>query len=288
MAGGIGSTVGRLRWAALAALMAGAGLSGCKTNNVESAWQLIQQQQQEQALARQKEDEAENKRRPAEPELMLSMIAEAQRQERYFASLAYIDAFQQQFGNDPRVGPMRAEALRQTGQTAASEQAYRALLGTPQAADGWHGLGLIAGARGQYAQAADDFSRAAKLAPTDPRILGDLGYARLRAGDPAGARVPLGQAAELAPDNPKVLANLALLLLVEGDAVKAQRVMDQARLGEEARAQVLRLASEVRSQNAPPPLADATPLRTPAAGAAPVSPVVGPMMDRLGNGPIVR
>ena len=118
---------------------------------------------------------------------MLSMIAEAQRQERYFASLAYIDAFQQQFGNDPRVGPMRAEALRQTGQTAASEQAYRALLGTPQAADGWHGLGLIAGARGQYAQAADDFSRAAKLAPTDPRILGDLGYARLRAGDPAGA-----------------------------------------------------------------------------------------------------
>lgn len=133
---------------------------------------------------------------------MLSMIAEAQRQERYFASLAYIDAFQQQFGNDPRVGPMRAEALRQTGQTAASEQAYRALLGTPQAADGWHGLGLIAGARGQYAQAADDFSRAAKLAPTDPRILGDLGYARLRAGDPAGARVPLGQAAELAPDNP--------------------------------------------------------------------------------------
>ena len=67
------------------------------------------------ALARQKEDEAENKRRPAEPELMLSMIAEAQRQERYFASLAYIDAFQQQFGNDPRVGPMRAEALRQTG-----------------------------------------------------------------------------------------------------------------------------------------------------------------------------
>ena len=115
MAGGIGSTMGRLRWAALAALMAGAGLSGCKTNNVESAWQLIQQQQQEQALARQKEDEAENKRRPAEPELMLSMIAEAQRQERYFASLAYIDAFQQQFGNDPRVGPMRAEALRQTG-----------------------------------------------------------------------------------------------------------------------------------------------------------------------------
>ena len=40
------------------------GLSGCKTNSAESAWQLMQQQQQEQALARQKEDEAEGRRRP--------------------------------------------------------------------------------------------------------------------------------------------------------------------------------------------------------------------------------
>lgn len=285
-----------------AALAAVAGLAGCKSNGTETAWQLIQQQQQDQALARQKEDEAENKRRPKEPEMMLSLISEAQRQDRYFASLAYIDAYQQKFGNDPRVAVMRAEALRQTGQEVMSEQAYRALLSTDQAADGWHGLGLIAGSRGQFDQAADDFARAAKLSPMDPRILGDLGYARLRAGDPAGARVPLGQAAELSPDNGKVLANLAVLLLVEGEPVRAQRLMDQAQLGEEARGQVLRMASDIRSQRTLAPASAPTSMSTPtpaqasaeapatrvSSGGGIIMPMMSPLMEGLNNGPIVR
>jgi Flp pilus assembly protein TadD len=241
-------------------LAAGAGLSGCKTNNAESAWQLIQQQQQEQALLRQKEDEAQSKSRPKEPEMMLSMIVEAQRQERYFASLAYIDGYQQKYGNDARVAVLRAEALRQTGQAALSEQAYRALTATDQAAEGWHGLGLIAGSRGQFDQAADYFSRAAKLAPMDARILGDLGYARLRAGDPAGARVPLGQAAELTPESGKVLANLA----------------------------VLRLAAEIRGQLAPAAGASYAPATRVSSGEQAVMPLMSPLMDGLGNGPIVR
>ncbi|AUA58731.1 Flp pilus assembly protein TadD, contains TPR repeats [Achromobacter spanius] len=292
MAGVIKSKARVLRWTLVAATVtAGAGLTGCKTNSAESAWQLIQQQQQEQALARQKEEEADAKARPKAPEMMLSLILEAQRQERYFASLAYIDAYQQQFGNDARVAVLRAEALRQTGQTALSEQAYRALLGTDQAADGWHGLGLIAGSRGQFDQAADDLARAAKLSPMDPRILGDLGYARLRAGDAAGARVPLGQAAELAPDNGKVLANLAVLLLVEGEPVRAQRLMDQAQLTEEARSQVLRMASDIRAQrpSAPVPVAAAdTSATRMSGGGGMIMPVMSPLMEGLGNGPIVR
>lgn len=270
---------------------AGAGLSGCKTNSAESAWQLIQQQQQEQALMRQKEDEAESKRRPKEPEMMLSMIVEAQRQERYFASLAYIDGYQQKYGNDARVAVLRAEALRQTGQAALSEQAYRALTTTDQAAEGWHGLGLIAGSRGQFDQAADYFSRAARLAPMDARILGDLGYARLRAGDPAGARVPLGQAAELTPESGKVLANLAVLLLVEGDPLKAQRLMERAQLSEEGRGQVLRLAAEIRGQLTPAPAVSHLshePATRVSSGGQAVMPMMSPLMEGLGNGPIVR
>jgi len=294
MSGAMESRQGVVRWTLVAAVAAtAAGLSGCKTNSAETAWQLMQQQQQEQAMARQKEDEAEGRRRPKEPEMMLSLIAEAQRQERYFASLAYIDAYQQKFGNDNRVAVMRADALRQTGQIALSEQAYRALTRGEQAADGWHGLGLIAGGRGQFDQAVDDFSRAAKLAPTNARILGDLGYARLRAGDVDGARVPLGQAAELAPENGKVLANMAVLLLVEGDAVKAQRLMDQAQLGDEARGQVLRLASEIRSYRAPAPLPAAAAIGGPSptrvsSGDGAVMPMMRPLMEGLGNGPIVR
>ncbi|MEN5160919.1 tetratricopeptide repeat protein [Achromobacter spanius] len=271
---------------AASVLVIGAGLSGCQTNKTESAWQLIQQQQQEQALMRQQEDEAENRSRPKEPEMMLSLIVEAQRQERYFASLAYIDGFEQKFGKDPRVAVLRAEALRQTGQSALSEQAYRALTATDQAAEGWHGLGLIAGSRGQFDQAADYLARAARLSPMDARILGDLGYARLRAGDPAGARVPLGQAAELTPESGKVLANLAVLLLVQGDALRAQQVMDRAQLGEDARGQVLRLAAQIRGQLAPV-AAQASAARAPG-GEQVVLPMMSPLMEGLGNGPIVR
>lgn len=290
MAGAMERRRGAARWMLAAASAAAvAGVAGCKTNSAESAWQLIQQQQQEQALARQKEDEAQGRNRPREPDMMLSMIAEAQRQERYFASLAYIDAYQQKFGADSRVAVMRADALRQTGQTAASEQAYRALTHGAQAAEGWHGLGLIAGGRGQFDQAADDFARAARLAPMNARILGDLGYARLRAGDLNGARVPLGQAAELAPENGRVLANMAVLLLVEGDPVKAQRLMDQAQLGDEARGQVQRLASEIRGQLAPAPLPAASlPATRVSSGAGPAMPMMSPLMEGLGNGPIVR
>ncbi len=104
--------------------------------------------------------------------------------------------------------------------------------------------------------------------------------------------MPLGQAAELAPENGKVLANMAVLLLVEGDAVKAQRLMDQAQLGDEARGQVLRLASEIRSYHAPAPLPAAavggpSPTRV-SSGEGAVMPMMRPLMEGLGNGPIVR
>ncbi|KAG1249991.1 hypothetical protein G6F66_015417 [Rhizopus arrhizus] len=79
MSGARRSRQGVVRWTLVAAVAAtAAGLSGCKTNSAETAWQLMQQQQQEQAMARQKEDEAEGRRRPKEPEMILSLIAEAQ------------------------------------------------------------------------------------------------------------------------------------------------------------------------------------------------------------------
>ncbi|ETH85373.1 tetratricopeptide repeat protein [Bordetella pertussis STO1-CHOC-0018] len=156
-------------------------LGGCQTSNVDTAMQLMQQQQQEQALAQQREDADERKRLAAKPELALSLIREAQREGRYFASLAYLDAYRQNFGDSPQVAVMRADALRMTGQIAQSESAYRALTGTDQAAAAWHGLGLLAGGRGDFDQAADYLARATRLRPTDANMLNDLGYALLRA-----------------------------------------------------------------------------------------------------------
>jgi len=278
----------RCRW--LVAAIGAALLAGCQSNKMESAWELIQQQQKEQALMRQSEDATDASRQPTEPRLMLALIRESQVQGRYFASLAYIDAYRQRFGDSEELAALQADALRRTGQEEQSAAAYRKLLGGAQAAQGWHGLGLLAGASGEFAQAAQDLQQAARLAPTDAQILGDLGYARLRAGDIAGARVPLGKAAELDPANAKVLANMALLLVVEGNALQAQQLMDRAKLGQEARSQIFQLASQMQMQWRPGEAggAAAGPVRQVSSGRDVVMPMLQPVMDRMLNPPMVQ
>lgn len=237
--------LGRGAW--LAASAAGAvALAGCASS--DTAWQVIQKQQEKQAMISQYQADQARKNTPDEPHLMLSMIRQAQKQGRYFASLAYIDAYIKQYGHNTDVDALRADALRMTGQTADSRAAYQALLKTNKAAEGWHGLGLLAGAQGDFPQAAQDLAQAARLAPTNALVLNDLGYARMRAGDLAGARVPLGMAAELAPTNDKVLSNLALLLLARGDAAGAEQVMNKANLSTSVRDQIYQLAGQIPSR----------------------------------------
>ncbi len=222
-------------------------LGACSVGRDDTAWQVIERQKQEQRMARMHEAEQMRERAPSEPRLMQSMIQETLAQGRYFAALAYIDAYVQRHGEDANVAALRARALRLTGQADKSEAAYRALLQGDRAAEAWHGLGLLAGGRGDFAQAAQDLQRAAHLAPTDADVLNDLGYARLRAGDLAGARIPLGQASELAPRNTRTLANLAVLLLAEGRSVEAQRLMDDAVLSAEVRGQIYRTVQQVQT-----------------------------------------
>ena len=245
-----------------------AALAGCAATRNDTAWQVIQEQKQEQALVRQYEAEQSRRQAPSEPRLMQSLISESLDQGRHFAALAYIDAYVQRFGNDRAVQAMRARALRLTGQHDESAAAYRSLLQGDQAAEAWHGLGLLAGAQGDFTQAAQDLSKAAALAPTDADILNDLGYARMRAGDTAGARIPLGQAAELAPGNTRTLANLAVLLLVDGQPDQAQRLMEKAALLPEVRSQIYQLAQSVRI--------GPTPASAPAAASYNGSPVAAP------------
>ncbi len=280
---------GRARGIAAAALAVPLLLAGCQANRAETAWQLMQQQDREQALARQ-EEQARAPQGQARPKVALSLIRQAQSEGRYFASLAYVDAYRQAYGDTPEVQVLRANALRRTGQVQASADAYRALLGGPQAAYAFHGLGLLAGGQGDFEQAADYLGQAARLRPTDAQMLNDLGYALLRGGSIQAARVPLGQAAELEPGNARILANLALLLLAEGDARGAGEVMDRADLGAEARQQVQQLAQQVRMAARP-----GGPGRT--AGAVQVGdvqartvmpslPGQAPVMDRFGNPPM--
>lgn len=188
---------------------------------------------------------AQHDPKPDTPGMYFALIDRMQSQGLYFASLAHIDAYEKQYGVTPDSTLLRADALRLTGQPEASANAYRTLLATPLAARGYRGLGLIAGAAGDFDMAAHDLEEASALAPTDAATLSDLGYARLREGDVAGARVPLMKAAELDAHNTTVLANTALLLLSQGHARDARALMDEQHFSSEVRDAVHRDAAKI-------------------------------------------
>ena len=182
---------------------------------------------------------------PDTPGMYLGLIDQMQSQGLYFASLAHIDAYDKQYGASPDSILLRADALRMTDQPAAAADAYGQLLKTPLATRGYRGLGLIAGAAGDFERAAQELQQAAQLAPTDAVTLSDLGYARLRAGDVNGARVPLMKAAELDQTNPKIVSNVALYLLANGDQGEALAVMNQQKLAPDVRAAIRSDAAKV-------------------------------------------
>ena len=205
-----------------------AGLGGC-ASKMESGYGVGIQAEREAALqqSQQKQDA------PDTPGMYLALIDRMQSQGLFYASLAHIDAYEKQYGSTPDTILLRADALRQTGQAQGSADAYTKLLNTPLAARGHRGLGLLAGAAGEFGKASEEFYAATRLQPTDALTLSDLGYARLRLGDVAGARVPLMKAAELAQDNPKILSNVALFLLAAGQPAAAQGLIAQQKFSPE-------------------------------------------------------
>ena len=182
---------------------------------------------------------------PDAPDVYLDLIRRMQSEGLYYASLAHIDAFEKQYGVKSDTILMRADALRMTDQPQAAADAYTKLLQTPLASRGYRGLGLIAGAAGDFTQATQQLLEAARLAPTDALTLSDLGYARLCEGDVNGARVPLMKAAELDRSNPKIISNVALYLLADGDNKRASALMDQQKFAPDVRAAIRRDAAKV-------------------------------------------
>ncbi len=263
-------------------------LSGCGTNSAK-----VNAQQNEAAQLRQAAEEKAPT--PDNKGMYLGLIRQMQDQGLYFASLAHIDAYEQQNGSTPEIQRLRADALRETRQSAAADATYRTLLSSSEASAAWHGLGLLAAQKGDYKTAATSLQEAAKREPTNPVMLSDLGYALLRSGDIAAARVPLAQAAELAPDNRKMIGNLALLLLVSGDAEKARTVMEKGALSADSRATVYRMAAEIGRQPPATVQGSSDTVKTIASGTVvstnkeknPALPSVQPfqsMLDRFGNG----
>jgi len=161
------------------------------------------------------------------------------------------------------------------------------LLTTPLAARGHRGLGLLAGAAGDFREAERELGEAARLEPTDAHTLSDYGYALLREGEVARARVPLLQAFELDSRDRRIGANVALYFVASGDGAKAQALMAQQDLPADARAAVQQAAADIaRAQHAREiertrtALASAAvPLHLAARGARASSPLEQPLGD---------
>ncbi|MGU7779841.1 pilus assembly protein [Burkholderia sp. PU8-34] len=219
---------------------------------------------------------------PDTPGMYLGLIERMQSQGLYYASLAHIDAYEKQYGASPESILLRADALRMTEQPAASAAAYTQLLNTPLAARGYRGLGLIAGAAGDFEHASQALSQASVLAPTDASMLSDLAYAKLRSGDIQGARVPLMKAAELDQSSPKIISNLTLYLLASGRTRDAQKLMSQQKLSPEVRNDIRNDATKI--------IAASHTWRRAVPAAAPVVAMsgAGSVVDVAGSGAVKR
>lgn len=178
----------------------------------------------------------------------LELIERMQQQGAWYASLAHVDAFRQRYGDPPALRLLQADALRETGQADAAVTLYRDLSSGPQAAAAAHGLGLIAARRDDDAGSEQALAQATQLQPLNTSYLGDLGYARLRAGRFEQAREPLAKALELSPGNAKATANLALWAVLRGDTAAAERLAQQANLNEETRNSIQQQAAQIRAR----------------------------------------
>ncbi|RYX91656.1 MAG: pilus assembly protein [Comamonadaceae bacterium] len=176
----------------------------------------------------------------------LDLVAQMQGKGLWFASLAHIDALEKQWGAVPETTLLRADALRMTAQPAPAAALYKGLLASPVAASAQRGLGLIAAGEGDFVQAVSRFELAQRLTPTDAALLSDLGYALLKAGRVADARVPIMQASQLQAESPRVQANLALFLLADGQVERAQAVMNGQGVPPALRGAILREARALR------------------------------------------
>ena len=146
----------------------------------------------------------------------LNLIRQMQQANQWYASLAHTQAFERQYGSQPQIRLMRADALRNTGQGLLAEQGYQALLADADSstvAGARRGLGLLYASQGQFPHAIAQLEMARQINPIDADVLSDLAYAHMLNGQPEAAHLPVLQAAQLAPSNARVQLNLALYLM---------------------------------------------------------------------------
>jgi len=162
----------------------------------------------------------------ADQQLALNLADEMLNDGRPHASLAHLQQLPDTF---EQVRLRKAKVSRLLGLSEA-EPLYRSLLGGCLAAEGEHGLGQLASARGDDVQALQNLQRAVRLAPTDERVRNDLGVVLMNLGRYDQARFELLTAIELKDDNTLSAVNLVTLALVQDNWQQATDLVGRLQL----------------------------------------------------------
>ncbi|WP_397450083.1 hypothetical protein [Pseudomonas sp. NA-150] len=188
----------------------------------------------------------------SEQELVLSQAQSMADEGRLHASLANLEGLPDTLGE---VRLRKARVLRQLGRSDA-EPLYRSLLGTCLAAEGEHGLGQIAAARGDNNQALAHLVSAAKLAPTDEKVRNDLGVVYLNQLKLDKARFEFLTAIELKQSDTLAATNLVTLLIYQDNWQQAAELVSKLGLTPEqvsdAQARAEKLKGPVSKVATPP------------------------------------
>lgn len=181
----------------------------------------------------------------SDQELALNLADEMAGDGKLHASLANLQNLP---ANLPQVRLRQAKAYRLLGRSEA-QPLYQSLIGTCMAAEGEHGLGQLASAKGDNGQAMAHLQRAARLAPTDEKIRNDLGVVYLNQLRLEDARFEFMTAMELKQSDPLAAINLVTLMIYQDNWKQAAQVASQMNLSPEqvtdaqARAEKLKGAS---------------------------------------------
>jgi Flp pilus assembly protein TadD len=183
----------------------------------------------------------------ADQELALNLADEMANDGKLHASLANL---QKLSDNLPQVRLRKAKVYRLLGRNEA-EPLYRGLLGTCLAAEGEHGLGQLAVAKGDNAQAMTHLVRAAQLSPTNEKIRNDLGVVYLNQLRLDDARFEFLTAMELDQSNPLAAVNLVTLLIYQGNWAQAAQLVSRVGLSPEQFTQAQARADQLKRSTTP-------------------------------------
>ncbi|MCJ7955043.1 MULTISPECIES: tetratricopeptide repeat protein [unclassified Pseudomonas] len=183
----------------------------------------------------------------SDQELSLNLADEMAGDGKLHASLANLQSLP---ANLPQVRLRQAKAYRLLGRSEA-EPLYRSLIGTCMAAEGEHGLGQVASAKGDNGQAMAHLQRAARLAPTDEKIRNDLGVVYLNQLRLEDARFEFMTAMELKQSDPLAAVNLVTLLIYQDNWKQAAQLVSQMGLSPEQVTEAQARAEKLKGSSTP-------------------------------------